>query len=589
VKEIEYMKKRKKRRKRGRESRFFIEPGNPKQRLYEALRAVFVDELKVREAAEKFGYSPGTLNVLISHFRAGKLGPFFIESKPGPKTRPKRDPVRDTVLDLRKKNLSIYDISRILKEKKHHLSPRSVWEILREAGFARLPRREDEERPEHAKPEPAPRADRRLLNLSPGQAFDTQAAGLFLFLPDLVDLGIHRLVQNAGFPGTKAIPALQSVLSIVALKLLGRERYSHVMDCCQDLGLGLFAGLNAIPKTTALTSYSYRLRPRKTATFLGSLVKRARKLEAIAGESINLDFHAIPHFGDESVLERHYVPRRSHAEKSILVCFAQDGDTRAFCYSNATIRKRDQADEVLRFAKFWKKSTGKYPKELVFDSRFTTIQKLNELNRKNISFITLRTKGRKLVADLMNLPKASWEPCTLDVPHRKYRNPRFYESRVTIKGYEKKLRQIAVLGLGREAPTLIITNHMHSMVQTILTRYAQRMAIENAIADGVHFFHLDALCSSLNIQVDFSVALTVLSDILYNRLARRIPGYEDATAKQLYRKFINSAGAITIKDNEIRVKLKRRAHNPLLMAAGFEKQEVRVPWLARYVVRYAFA
>jgi DNA-directed RNA polymerase specialized sigma24 family protein len=579
-----------KKRKKCHEARFFTEPGTPKQRLYEALRAVFVDELKVREAAEKFGYTTGSLNVSISHFRAGKLGPFFIESKPGPKTRPKRDPVRETVINLRKKNLSIYDISRILKKKKHHLSPRSVWEILRETGFARLPRRGDEERPEHAKPEEAPRADRRLLNLSPGQTFDTQAAGLFLFLPDLVDLGIPRLVQHAGFPGTKAIPAVQSVLSIVALKLLGRERYSHVMDCCHDLGLGLFAGLNAIPKTTALTTYSYRLSHRKTATFLRSLVTRALKLEAVAGESINLDFHAIPHFGDESVLERHYVPRRGHAEKSILVCFAQDGDTRAFCYSNANIRKEDQADEVLHFAKFWKKSTGAYPKELVFDSRFTTIEKLNELNRKNISFITLRTKGRKLVADLMNLPKASWESCTLDVPHRKYRNPRYYESRVMMQGYDKKLRQIAVLGLGRESPTIIITNHKHTKaVKSILTRYAQRMAIENAIADGVHFFHLDALCSSLNIQVDSSVALTVMSDLLYHRLARRITGYEDATAKQLYRKFINSTGGITIKEKEIIVKLKRRAHNPLLMAAGFGKQEVRVPWLGRYVVRFAFA
>lgn len=583
------MKKRKKRRKRSREGRFFLEPGNPKQRLYEALRAIVVEELKVREAAERFGYSPGTLNVLMSRFRAGELGPFFIESKRGPKSRPKRDPVRDTVIDLRKKNLSVYDISRILKEKKHHLSARSVWEILRGAGFVRLPRRKDEERPDQAKPEQAPRADRRLLKLTPKQAFDTQAAGLFLFLPDLVDLKIHKVVQDAGLPGTKAIPALQSVLSILALKLLGRERYSHVMDCCHDMGLGLFAGLNAIPKTTALTTYSYRLGYKKTATFLELLINRARKQGALLGESIDLDFHSIPHFGDESVLERHYVPRRGHAEKSVLVCFAQDGETRAFCYSNAVIKKENQAEEVLRFAEFWKKSTGKYPEELVFDSRFTTIEKLNELNRKGISFITLRTKGKKLLRDLLNLPKASWQHCTLDVPHRKYRNIRFHDCPVTIKGYNKKMRQIAVMGLGRESPTIIITNRMQSKVKTILTRYAQRMVIENAIADGVHFFHLDALCSSLNIQVDFSVALTVLSDILYNNFARRIPGFQDATAKQLYRKFVNSAGGITIKDKEITVKLKRRAHNPLLMAAGFGKQEVRVPWLNRYRVRYAFA
>ncbi len=575
--------------KKRREVLFFTKPGNPKQRLYEALRAIFIDELSVPEAAEKFGYSPGALHVLKTHFRKGRLGPFFVESKPGPKSRPRRDPVRERAIELRKKNYSIYDISRVLKDQKHHLSPRSVWEILKEAGFSRLPRRLDEERPDQAKPQEAPRADRRFLILSEPQVCDTQSAGLFLFLPDLVALRVQDAVTAARFPGTKAIPALQYVLSILALKLLGRERYSHVMDCCHDLGLGLFAGLNAIPKTTALTTYSYRISATQTRAFLRSLVQSARELGVIAGESINLDFHSIPHFGDESVLEKHYVPRRSHAEKSILVCFGQDGASRAFCYSNATILKKDTADEVIRFSKFWKKTTGAYPQELVFDSRFTTIEKLDRLNRLGIKFITLRTRSQKLVGELLSLPKASWSHCTLDVPHRKYKIPRFYESRITLEGYRGALRQVAVMDLGRETPTVLITNHLRSRIKTVLTRYAQRMIIENAIADGVHFFHLDALCSSVNIEVDFSVAMTVLSDLLYRMFARRIPGYEDATAKQLFRKFINTTGGIKIKDGELVVTMTRRAHNPLLLAAGYGRQKVSVPWLDHYVVRYRFS
>jgi len=575
--------------KRGQETLFFTRPGNPKQRLYEALRAIFVERLRVKDVANRFGYTVNTLHVLSSHFRSGKLGPFFVQSRPGPKSRPRRDPVRDLVIELRKQNRSIYDISLVLKEKKHRLSPRSVWEILKEERFARLPRRLEEERPERAKPEPAPRADRRDLILRPGLAFDTQAAGLFLLLPDIVKLQLPQHVRNAGYPGTKAIPALQYFLSLLALKLLGRERYSHVMDCCHDPGLGLFAGLNAIPKTTALTTYSYRIIHARNVKFLRSLVRSAQKTELIHGESINLDFHSIPHFGEESVLEKHYVPRRSHAEKSILVCLGQDGDTRAFCYSNACIAKKDTAGEVLQFVKYWKQSTGKYPRELVFDSQFTTIDKLNELERMNIRFLTLRKRTKKLVAELLQLPKASWERCTLDVPHRKYKTPSFYESRITLKDYDKPLRQIAIMDLGRDFPTLLITNDMRSAIKTLLTRYARRMIIENAIADAIHFFHIDALCSSLNMEVDFSVVLTVLGNMLYNLLGQRIEGFKDATAKQIFRKLINTSGTVVIGENkDIVVTMTRRAHNPLLMAAGFEKMRVRVPWLKNHVVRYAF-
>jgi transposase len=441
-----------------REALFFTKPGNPKQRLYEALRAIFVERLKAKEVAKRFGYSVGTLHVQASRFRSGLLRSFFAQGKPGPKSRPKSDAVRDTVIELRKKNSSVYDIARILKEKNHHLSPRSVWEILHEAGFSRLPRRLDEERPQYAKPEPAAKADRRLLSLSAGQTFHTHAAGLFLLLPEILDLKLNDHVQKTAFPGTKAIPALQYFLSLLALKLIGKERYSHVMDCCHDRGLALFAGLNAIPKTVALTTYSYRLAPSKNVKLLQSLASTACETGAIVGDSFNLDFHSIPHFGEESVLEKHYVPRRSHAEKSILTCLAQDGDTRAFCYSNARLLKRDMADEVIRFPKFWKKSTGKYPRLLVFDSKFTTIEKLNELRKLGVHFLTLRRRNKRLVAELMQLPKASWERCALDVPHRKYKTPRVYESLISLKGYDGTLRQIAAMDLGRDLPTLLLTD-----------------------------------------------------------------------------------------------------------------------------------
>ena len=227
----------------GQEALFFTKPSNPKQRLYEALRAIFVEKLATKKVAALFGYTVNTLYVLASHFRAGKIGPFFIEGKPGPKTKPKRDPVRSLVVQLRKRNSSIYDISRLLKEKKQPLSPRSVWEILKEEGFARLPRRLENELPDKPKPEPAPKADRRVLRLSPGLTLRSPAAGLFLFLPDLLSLNLPRHIEEAGYPGTKAIPPLQYLLSLLSLKLLCKERYSHVMDCCHDLGNDTWASL----------------------------------------------------------------------------------------------------------------------------------------------------------------------------------------------------------------------------------------------------------------------------------------------------------------------------------------------------------
>jgi hypothetical protein len=491
-------------------------------------------------------------------------------------------------MELRKKNSSIYDISRILKKKNQHLSPRSVWQILKEEGFARLPRRLEEERPDRPKPEPAPRADCRELDLSPNQTLKTQAAGLFLFLPDLLSLDLPQHLSAANYPGTKAIPALQYFLSLLALKLLGRERYSHVMDCCHDLGLGLFAGLNAIPKTTSLTTYSYRIVRKMNVDFLSSLLRSVHKSGLVKGESINLDFHSIPHYGEESVLEKNYVPRRGHAEKSFLVCLGQDADTKVLFYSNACLLKNNKAEEVLRAAKFFKKSTGSYPSEIAFDSQFTTIEQLNELNKLGIHFITLRRRNPRLLAELLQLPPASWERCNLEVPHRKYQTPRVHESRITLKGYDGYLRQVAATDFGKDLPTILITNNMHKTTKNLLTRYAQRMLIENAIADGVHFFHLDALCSSLNVEVDFSVLQTVVGNMLYHRLAQRIEGYGDATAKQIYRKFIMTSGDIEIGRGQITVHFNKRAHNPLLKGAGFESLKVRVPWLNGYAVRYSF-
>src|ERR1039458_10092086 len=163
------------------ESRFFLEPTSAAQRQYEALRAYFVEGLSSADVAARFAYSPGSFRVFCHHFRRSKPH-FFRELKHGPHTQPKKDAVRELILGMRKLNLSIYDIESALKTQQTPLSTTAIWEILHEAGFARLPRRQDEERPATLLPTTAAVADCREFSLSP-RRFTTQLGGLFLFLP----------------------------------------------------------------------------------------------------------------------------------------------------------------------------------------------------------------------------------------------------------------------------------------------------------------------------------------------------------------------------------------------------------------------
>src|SRR5665811_593998 len=190
------------------ESRFFLEPASSSQRQYEALRAYFVERLSSAEVSRSFGYTTGSFRVLCHHFRRSKPD-FFRELKHGPHSQPKKDAVRDLILGMRKQNLSIYDIESALKTQKAPLSTTAIWEILHDEGFARLPRRLDAERPATLHPTAAAVADCREFSLAP-RCFSTQLGGLFLFLPLLAACDLPGLVQQAGYPGSKMIPASQA-------------------------------------------------------------------------------------------------------------------------------------------------------------------------------------------------------------------------------------------------------------------------------------------------------------------------------------------------------------------------------------------
>jgi hypothetical protein len=307
------------------------------------------------------------------------------------------------------------------------------------------------------------------------------------------------------------------------------------------------------------------------------------------GSSFDLDFHTIPFHGEDALLEKHYVSKRSRRQKGILAFLAQDGDKRFFCYANTDLRKEQQDDEILQFVKFWKKRTGQLPEELIFDSKLTTYANLNKLDRQGVQFITLRRRGPKLMQELAAQPRSAWRRIELDSVSRIYKTPRILDQRINLNGYAEPIRQIAITELGHEQPTLLLTNQMHRSAAKLIGRYARRMLIENNIADGVNFFHMDALSSAVALKVNCDVQLTLMASSLYRHLGQRIGnGYETAQSRQLFLDFIDAHATVVLDERSVVVRFQKRAHNPLLIAAGFDTTDIRIPWLGNKRLQFQF-
>ena len=564
----------------------FLTPQNANHRQYEALRAYFVERLPGAEVAQRFGYTLGSFHQLVHQLRRAPDRTFFAPpARPGVKPS---DTVRQQIVALRKQNLSIYDISAALKKEGVPRSPVAVAAVLKEEGFARLPRRADDERPTRVKPMQADRADVRALSLEP-RSVRTKFGGLFLFLPALAEMCFDRVIGRCGLPGTQMVPAAHALRSLLALKLFSTRRHPHVMSAVLDEGLALFAGLNTIPKRSFLTEYSCRIPPRGYPKLLRQWFDAMSRLGLEHGSSFDLDFHTIPFHGEDALLEKHYVSKRSRRQKGILAFLAQDGDRRFFCYANSDLRKAQQNDEILRFVAFWKQRTGKLPEELIFDSRLTTYANLNKLDRQGVKFITLRRRGAQLMHELAARPRGAWRRVELQGVTRIYRTPRILDERVTLADYEGPIRQIVVADLGHEEPTLLLTNHLQRSATRLIERYARRMLIENNIEDGVNFFHLDALSSAVALKVNCDVQLTLMASSLYRHLGQRVGhGYETAKSRHLFGDFIDATATLLLDQQTLVVQFQKRAHSPLLVAAGFDRTDIPIPWLGNRHLQFQF-
>jgi transposase len=562
---------------------FFTAPSDVAQRRYEALRAYFVEDASAAQVAQRFGYASSTVVAMVRDFTP-EAGEFFIDRRPGPRVAPAKLAAREEVLRLRAAGHSVTEITQALAVTATPLNRTGVWELLAQEGHERLAPRAPAQRGAPARDDP-PRT--RVLRW-PEQPFTLHSdyAGVMLLLPALVALDLPGAVTGARFPGTREVPALSSVLSLLALKAIGRRRVSHVDDVCVDPALASFAGLESLPKASSLGSYSYRLKRSHDEALLAGLARAMTVTGQSKGADFDLDFHAIMHFGDDVALETHYVPRRSQRTESVLSFFAHDGTTSNLVYANAACTKADQAGQVIAFARHWQHATGTAPELLVFDSKVTTGAGLAELHGADLRFITLRARNAKLTAQLEALPDSAWTQITLD-RRGPYAKPEIHEQDVTVRGCPIPLRQIAVRGLGHEHPTLILTNDRDSPPKKIVGRYAKRMRIEQRLAESIRSFHLDALSSAVALNVDLDTTLTVWAAAAYDHLRQRLPGYETTTPDTIWRRFISTSGQITISPDDITCRLKNRTYSPVMRSADLPDTEI--PWWNGRPLRLQFA
>ena len=519
-------------------------------------------------------------------FRAGARE-FFVTGRPGPRTAPGKDAARPKILELRAAGHSIDEIAEALAAEGTPLNRTGIAEVIAGEGLPRLWRRPDADRG-GVRREIQPRAEALDFTTLPARA-ETRLAGLLLVIPDLIALGVPEMAAAAGYPASAKIPALSYVLSLLALKLTSTRRVSHVYDIAADPGAALFAALTALPKSTALTTYSYRLEHRKQAAFLTALDKASLAAGLADGEALNLDFHAVMHWGDDPVLEKHYVPRRSQRTRSVLTFFAEDAATHTLLYANADLSKASQNREVIAFADHWHQVTGRDPALLIFDSKLTTQAVLAELDDRQIKFITLRARHPGITARLAALPASAWTSMTLGRAGGRARRVKVHDDPAAeLSAYPRPLRQLAATGLGHDQPTLLITNNTVTPARKIIESYSRRMNIEQRLAEAIQSFSLDALAGAVPLNVDLDVTLSVLAHTLCAALRRRLPGYGTATPDTLQRRFLSTGGVITTQGDQITVTLNRRTYSPVPRQATLP-ETITVPWWQGRTLRYEYA
>jgi len=560
---------------------FFTNPVNAMQRQYEAIRAIVVDQVAVEEVAKRFHYKASTVYTLLRDVKAGRVNLFPTLPRKR-KTSKITDLQRREIVKLRNMGMSAKDIHSHLLKQDINVSLRTVERLVIELGFSKLPRRTNRElgitRKNTIVPEKAESID--FSNLKPF-SIDCPVAGVFLFLPYIIESGLIDVVKKCTMPKSSVIGAEQACLSMLLLKLIGGERLSHIKQYDREIGFGVFSGLSVLPKTTYMNTYSCRCSEKNLLAFQEQIISKFKKWrpDFYSSDFINLDFHSIPHFGDDSMMENVWCGSKGKTMKGANTVFAQDSRSNVIMYSRADILRREEALEVERFVKYWKKVNGNLNETLVFDCKFTTYEVLDELTKDKIKFITLRKRHAALLKATETVPKEKWQKIFLPIPKRKYTHVSVFEEVVRLKGCQNTFRQITIRDHGRANPTYMILNDSKLSLQDALLVYAKRWHIEQKIAEVVSFFNMNALSSPLMIRIHFDVFWTIIADTLYHVFASDLRRFENCTAPTIFKKFINMPGKVVFDGLNFQIKIRKRSHTPILL--GIEKLQgpISIPWL----------
>jgi len=567
---------------------YFTKNLKSRQKQYEAIRAVAFKEGTIDEIAACFEYSPQSLKTLINRLLRGKHQ-LFPDVKTGPKGRHTAQQTVKLIIVLRReKRSSAKEITEELKKAGSPVSIRTVERILKDTGFPKLHRRTDRERGISKK---GMLIEKRSANLDIGKLgpfrVDCQVAGVYLFLPYILDSGILDITSQCSLPESSNIGKYQASLSMLLLKLIGNERLSHISQYDADLGFGIFAGLNVLPKPSYICSYSCRTKASALMEFQKSITKNFLHMYPglYEGNTVNLDFHSIPHFGSESQMEKIWCSARGKALKSANTFFAQDGGSDSLIYVNSDIKQEESSLEIKKFVDYWLDVKGVIGKTLVFDSKLTRYDILYELDEAAVKFITLRRKGKNIIDKARKIPEEKWKKYYLPIPKRKHRHVKVYEDKTILLSSRKSFRQIIVKDHGRVEPTFIITNNYDMKILDILVIYAKRWHIENKLAELVNFFNMNALSSPIMIRIHFDLLWTVIADTLYHLFAKDLRRFEKCRAQTIFKQFVNMPGRIEYDGKGFTVKIRKRATTPILLGVEKLNREIKVPWLGNKPLR----
>jgi len=573
--------------------KFFLEPKQRNHILYEALRKSFVEKLPDKQICQIYEINFNTFRSLKRDFNKmiyNNQNPaqlFFSLAKVGKREKENPELVKK-VIALRIKNLSVPDIKATLSSLGISVSIWKIDKVLKANNFPALSRRSQKSRQQITIPEDFKPPETYPLQFPIKDKFDSLNGTIFLFYPILKSINIKNIINNAGYPKTNQINRLNAILSFLALKLINTKRLSHSNDYAFDRGLGLFAGLNVLPKNAWFGSYSCRVNRAMNMRFLTALNEQVEKILPGTGD-FNLDFTTIPHWGDESVLEKNFSSTRHVRLKSVLALLVQEQDSKFLKYSNAEIKHADMSDAILEFIDFYKTDKTKI-NCLIFDSKFTTYGHLDRLNKDGINFLTLRRRSKKIIEAVERIDKDQWQRIYLDKNfRRKHRNLLVYESYINLKDYDGELRQIVVKNNGRKHPAFIVTNDFNITIKQAVLKYARRWLVEQAISEQIEFYHLNRLNSSIVVKVDFDLTMSVFADTVYKLFSRQIPGFEKNKSETTYRNFINNYAHFNITSEPeriIKITLDKKVHLSLLYETEWFNKTTEIDWLDNYKIQF---